>query len=816
MAKETRTVHVKVTSNVSSIGRETSKATKQAGGLKGALKGVAASASLATGGIRAMTMALLSSGVGAIVVALGGLVSILTATIRESAEFSESMSGLKAILDADKDTMEAFSREAKRLGATTAFTASQVVELQTEFAKLGFTNDEILNVTESTLNLAAAAGTDLANAAMVAGSTLRAFGLSSDETARITDVMAKSFSSSALDITHFQESMKMVAPIAKTVKVDVELASAALSVLADNGIKGSMAGTQLRKTMIELATKTGKDFSTSMDIVKERMAGATTTADKLAIATEMVGLRSAASLVILADNTDKIKDLEKAYDRATGSAEKMAKTKLDNLTGDIKILKSAWSGLLLSFDDGQGMLTKMVRQPLKLFTEALNDLTDVSQFLGFTWEYVFSGLGDTITSNFIIAIGQFKLMNNKIREFALKAKLEMADVPILGKALDADEVQKNLDEVQARMKAVAQVITKTRDKEDKKRAEKGDFWTTWEEKKKRIELKETAALEASLEDTFVSGAGDGEDKEITEALEKRKKFLNALTKAEEDLSDKTDNEKIERRKQRHLAELEEIKTTETEKQELRKRIEEHYENLKDAKEKEKADKDKEKREKEAEKIKEELEKENLTKLEEIDAEEQERLAAIAGLENFEHLKTKIEKNAADKRNEIAKAEADMKRDILMSSASSIFGSLAAVSKKNAKASAAFSVAQIMMNTYTGMSEIEKKFASPELASDRALKMIAKASVLAQGIAGVANIKKTASSVGVSAGGGSAPSVTTQAPSFNVVGQQSADGMAIGSRLDALAGGALKAYVVESEVTNAQQLNNQVENTASLG
>ena len=158
----------------------------------------------------------------------------------------------------------------------------------------------------------------------------------------------------------------------------------------------------------------------------------------------------------------------------------------------------------------------------------------------------------------------------------------------------------------------------------------------------------------------------------------------------------------------------------------------------------------------------------------------------------------------------------MKRRILVDSVSSIFGSLSSMGKKNAKASAAFSVAQIMMNTYTGMSEIEKKFASPELASDRALKMVAKASVLAQGIAGVANIKKTASSVGVSAGGGSAPSVTTQAPSFNVVGQQSAGEQAIGSRLDALAGGALKAYVVESEVTNAQQLNNQVENTASLG
>ena len=75
-------------------------------------------------------------------------------------------------------------------------------------------------------------------------------------------------------------------------------------------------------------------------------------------------------------------------------------------------------------------------------------------------------------------------------------------------------------------------------------------------------------------------------------------------------------------------------------------------------------------------------------------------------------------------------------------------------------------------------------------------------------------KEAASAAGVSGGG--SMTAQTQAPSFNVVGQQSAGEQAIGSRLDALAGGALKAYVVESEVTNAQQLNNQVENTASLG
>ena len=98
MAKETRTVHVKVTSNVSSIGKETSKATKQAGGLKGALKGVGSAAAIATGGIRSMAAALLSSGVGAIVVAFGSLVSVLGSAMRESMEFSKELLGLQVDL----------------------------------------------------------------------------------------------------------------------------------------------------------------------------------------------------------------------------------------------------------------------------------------------------------------------------------------------------------------------------------------------------------------------------------------------------------------------------------------------------------------------------------------------------------------------------------------------------------------------------------------------------------------------------------------------------------------------------------------------
>lgn len=199
--KQTRIVDVRVTSNV---GKTMQKGTTQAKGMAGALKGVQGAAMAATGGIRAMTAALLSSGVGAVVVAIGALVGGISGLINKSKEFDKAFSNLAAVTGKTKDEIASLKENAKDLGATTAFTATQVLELSTEFAKLGFSTTEILNASEATLDLAAAAGVDLAEAATVAGSTLRGFGLDTEETQRVVDVMAKSFTSSALDMEKFK------------------------------------------------------------------------------------------------------------------------------------------------------------------------------------------------------------------------------------------------------------------------------------------------------------------------------------------------------------------------------------------------------------------------------------------------------------------------------------------------------------------------------------------------------------------------------------------------------------------------------------
>ena len=145
-----------------------------------------------------MTMALISSGVGAFVVAVGALIGGIGGLINKSMAFQKSLSTLQAVTGATSEDMLTLKNLAKELGSTTAFTASQVVELQTELAKLGFKTKDIENATGAILDLAASLGVSLAEAAEFSGSVVRSFGLKTIETQRVVDVMAKSTSSSAL------------------------------------------------------------------------------------------------------------------------------------------------------------------------------------------------------------------------------------------------------------------------------------------------------------------------------------------------------------------------------------------------------------------------------------------------------------------------------------------------------------------------------------------------------------------------------------------------------------------------------------------
>ena len=271
------------------------------------------------------------------------LVALGTVSFSVFKGFEAEMSKVKAVSGATAEEFKALSDNAKELGASTMFSAREVASLQTEFAKLGFTADEITKVTESTLALAQASGSDLARAAEVAGSTLRAFGLDANETGRVTDVMASSFSSSALDMETFANSMKFVAPVAKSAGMSIEETSAMLAVLANAGIKGSQAGTSLRRIISEIGAS-GKPTSEALKDLAAQGIG-------LADAKDEVGRSAQSALLILSEGVDSIAPLTQQFKNSAGAAKEMADVMGDNAFGAGKRLESAMEGLGISIGE---------------------------------------------------------------------------------------------------------------------------------------------------------------------------------------------------------------------------------------------------------------------------------------------------------------------------------------------------------------------------------------------------------------------------------------------------------------------------------
>lgn len=287
-----------------------------------------------------------SSGLKTVGAALGvtfgaaALFNGIKAAVGIMSEFEATMSEVKAITGATGAEFDALEADARKLGAATKFTATQVGQLQVAYGRLGFNTQEILDATSATLDLAAATGEDLAKSADVAGSTVRGFGLEARETQRVVDVMAASFNKTALGLDNFTESMKYVAPIAEAANISVEETTALLGVLADAGIRGSSAGTALRKIFGDLS-KDGRPVADRLDELGKKGITLTDAFDE-------VGRTAQTALLVLTKNRDKADELTRAFSNVEGEAAKMARTMADNLQGDVTKLSSAWEGLILS------------------------------------------------------------------------------------------------------------------------------------------------------------------------------------------------------------------------------------------------------------------------------------------------------------------------------------------------------------------------------------------------------------------------------------------------------------------------------------
>ena len=282
-------------------------------------------------------------------------------------DFELEMAKVKAVSGATADEFKLLSENAKELGRSTIFSAREVAGLQLEFAKLGFTAKQITGVTEATLNLAQASGSDLARAAEVTGATLRGFGLDVSETGRVSDVMAKSFASSSLDMEAFAESMKYVAPVAESAGISLEETTAMLGALANVGIKGSQAGTSLRRIISELGAS-GKPTSQALrELADEGL--------NLADAKDEVGRSAQSALLKLTSQLDVIQDLDNKFENAAGSAKEMADIMDMTAAGASKALGSAVEGLAIEFG---GLVSVALTPVIKKLTEMATFINELS------------------------------------------------------------------------------------------------------------------------------------------------------------------------------------------------------------------------------------------------------------------------------------------------------------------------------------------------------------------------------------------------------------------------------------------------------
>lgn len=157
--------------------------------------------------------------------------------------FEASVSKLSAILGTVPGKIKDLTDNAKKLGETTKYTAAEATNLQIELAKLGFSRDEILATTETVLKFAQATDSGLAEAAALAGASLRMFGAEATESERYLSAMAVSTTKSALSFSYLQAALPTVGPVAKAFNFTIEDTLALLGKLADAGFDASSAAT---------------------------------------------------------------------------------------------------------------------------------------------------------------------------------------------------------------------------------------------------------------------------------------------------------------------------------------------------------------------------------------------------------------------------------------------------------------------------------------------------------------------------------------------------------------------------------------------
>lgn len=351
--------------------------TSQAGQTKGALEKLS---SVKAGALAAFA-------------AIAGAIRGVAKAFQKIIDFEQANANLSTIIGKNVKDIEALTYSAMELGRTTEYTASQVTLLQTELAKLGFKENSIMDMQEAVLHFATAIGTTLPEAAAMAGATLRMFGLNAKDTEDTLAVLTAGANNSALSFTYYQTAMATVGPVAKTFGFSLRDTVALLGTLANAGFDASSAATATRNILLNLADSSGKlavALGKSVSTFPELMDGLKTLKAQgvdLNTTLELTDKRSVSAFNTFLDGADAALELRDSLDDVNGVLKKTAEERINTIEGSVKLLQSAWEGLILSFKDSSGVIKDTIDWLTRL-TESVSNFVNANSKQGYYQQYV--------------------------------------------------------------------------------------------------------------------------------------------------------------------------------------------------------------------------------------------------------------------------------------------------------------------------------------------------------------------------------------------------------------------------------------------
>lgn len=328
-----------------------------------------------------------------ITAASAAMIGLGSDSVQVGMSFDSSMSQVAATMGKTVDEIQELRDFAQEMGSTTAFSATQAADALNYMALAGYDAEKSMAMLPSVLNLAAAGGMDLASASDMVTDAASALSLSEEETAAMIDQMAAAASKSNTSVSQLGSAILTIGATAANVKGGTTELSTVLGVLADNGIKGAEGGTHLRNILLSLqdACEDGAvDFGefavqiydadgnmrSMIDIIDDMQSGmdGMSQASKDALISGVFNKADLASVnALLNTSQDRFRELETAISDSAGAADAMAAVQLDNLQGDVTLLKSAYEGFQIAISD---KLTPNFREFVRFGSEGLSRLTE--------------------------------------------------------------------------------------------------------------------------------------------------------------------------------------------------------------------------------------------------------------------------------------------------------------------------------------------------------------------------------------------------------------------------------------------------------